>query len=194
MPFAPDITPRSTQTQRPFAGLVNNVPRPRAQSSVDGFVRSRPAVQPPASSRPHIQATPRSVTPHFEAPQPQVEHRTTKKAAPQRQEARQQKSQRRLLNKLQLPAILLAATVAGLMLQSAAAGEALLATYAIFAFIRRVPSRITFTMAFLAVLSVIGLLAFKRDDILATNFTIYAFLLMAIGAITLSREMRGVRA
>ena len=79
---------------------------------------------------------------------------------------------------------------AGLMLQTAAAGELLIAAYAVFALLRRVESRTTFTLALVSLGCIVAMLLVKPDPTLMKNFAIYAFLLMGVGTMSLVAETR----
>jgi hypothetical protein len=95
---------------------------------------------------------------------------------------------RRWLEYLQWALILPAAVAVGLAVQSLKLGELAIAAYALFAIIRRIESRWTFVLALIALISVAVSLAFNRSQTTAANFAVYAFLLLALGAIQLGLE------
>lgn len=97
---------------------------------------------------------------------------------------------RRFLRKLHTPFFVLAFIVVGLVAQSLLYGELLVIAYGVYALIWRVASRTTFLLALLAVVCIAVLLAAHRDPSFASNFAVYAFLLMIIGTISLGREIR----
>lgn len=184
-PFIPVTKP---QTRRPFPGLVNNVPRPKkpmAGSSMDGFVRRR---VPPT---PHTKLARERIVhqPHPTATSPRVSFASRQTTHKIQTHAQPAQTKRSWLAKLE-PVLAFAAVVtAGFLLQSVVIGEALLAAYAIYAFIRQVPSRTTFTLALLAFLGIVAILVLRGTTQLAVNFSVYAFLLLAIGTATLVREL-----
>jgi len=97
----------------------------------------------------------------------------------------------RIANTLQPFLIVFGAMVLGLAVQAPGVGEALLVAYGIFVFVRRVPSRTTFFLAFLLSLFIVILLAVKTNNHLAATFSIYVFLLLVIGTAKLAWEVRG---
>lgn len=169
-PFIP-VTRRSGHTS-PLPSLVNNVPRVK---------------QPPAAGSMSVRPV-RPVIPIQNAPKQHAVH-ARPRPAKQQPSARS----RRTWKRLQLPAFIVGAVLAGFLIQSAAVGEICIAVYGIVAFVRRVPSRTTFTLALLVFAGIITLLLFQANDTLAANFATYAFLLLAVGAITLGRELHEQR-
>lgn len=95
----------------------------------------------------------------------------------------------RLSRLLLLPAIIAGGAVAGIVIQSAVVGQAVLALYAIVALIFRIESKLTFTIAFLMLCVMVGMLLFYTNSTLATNFAIYTFILLIIGVVSLLREV-----
>jgi len=178
-----------------FSGLVNNIPRPAAkQATRPAQAQRRPA--PVIDNVLHPQrltpATHDSSKPHVPVLRPvpteQQPRQTTTRPIPK------PATKHRRLATLKTPLLLLGLVLAGLLLQSDIAGQIMIAAYGIFALIARIPSKVTFTLAFLTFISIAVLLTVRAHNGLAANFAIYAFLLLAIGAIALGREMRGVRA
>lgn len=94
----------------------------------------------------------------------------------------------RVINKLQLPAVIMGAVVLGLLMQSLAFGEIAICAYAILAFSIHISSRTTFQLAFIALVGIVVLSAIGKDSNLSTNFAIYTFLLILVGTISLIRE------
>lgn len=80
--------------------------------------------------------------------------------------------------------------IAPFLVQSAALGQIAIVIYGLAAFIWRVPSRTTFTIALLSMVTTIVLLVVKGDLALAQNFATYTFLLLVVGVSTLSRELK----
>lgn len=92
--------------------------------------------------------------------------------------------------KLQLPLLLLAGLFGGLLAQTLALGLILLTIYAVFAFIKRIPSRTSFMLALLLLIAISVLFLLKPDIQLSRNFATYSFILLLIGVATLGRESR----
>lgn len=187
-PFIPVAKP---QARRPFPGLVNNVPRPARPStgtSVDGLVR-RPA-HTTTQARPDreriIVHASHTRQPQLQ-PRPATENHQTK-TQPKLQTPRKA-TKRSWLATLEPPAAFIAIITAGFLLQSVIIGEVLLSAYAVYAFVRRVPSRTTFALALLAFLGIVAILMLRGTTQLAINFAVYAFLLLTIGTATLLREL-----
>lgn len=101
-----------------------------------------------------------------------------------------------VVQKKRLPAwletslIVMLAIIAGMLAQSSAFGQIAAVLYGCAAFIWRIPSRITFTLALITLLSTIVLLVGKGNVLLAQNFATYTFLLLVAGVITLGRELK----
>jgi hypothetical protein len=85
---------------------------------------------------------------------------------------------------------MLGAIGAGLAIQLLPLGEIVIGLYAVFALIRRVPSRTSFTLALFALIGVVVLLIIRGADTLSQNFAVYAFLLLVVGTISLALELR----
>lgn len=98
--------------------------------------------------------------------------------------------ERRLPEWVQLPLIIAGGMVAGFAIQSPVLGQAALVVYGIVAFFLRIPSRVTFILALLAMIATIIFLVFKGDVFVAQNFATYTFLLLVVGVITLNRELK----
>ena len=92
--------------------------------------------------------------------------------------------------KLQLPLLLVAGAMGGFFAETMAVGLAMLAVYAVVAFINRIPSRTTFTLALLLLTAIACMLLIKPSMGLIGNFSTYAFVLLLIGSITLGREAK----
>ncbi len=110
------------------------------------------------------------------APQPFIIH------APQRKHS--------WLAWLQILLIFIFATALGFMAQSQTAGDSIIAGYTLVALALRISSRVTFGFALIAFIFVLGLLLLYPQDMLIANFSVYAFLLLASGAISLMIENR----
>jgi hypothetical protein len=91
---------------------------------------------------------------------------------------------------LQLPLLIFGSIFVGFFVQSLLFGLIATALYGAFAFTFRVPSRATFMLAFMALVTVVVLLVAKPDAMLANNFATYTFLLLVIGVIALAIEAR----
>ncbi len=148
--------------------------------SVDGMYRARPLPQRRAAP---LQ---KRVIP---APQPRPP-----KAAPARAYAtpaqKQVRRKRRVPGWLQILLAVPMLMFTSLFIQSAVLGQAAIVAYGLAAFIWRVPSKTTFTAALLSMVVTIILLVAKGDLNLAQNFATYTFLLLVVGVLTLSRELK----
>jgi len=78
----------------------------------------------------------------------------------------------------------------GLLLQSMAIGELLIGLYAVVALMKHIASRTTFALALVSLGCIVLLLFARPDSTLKTNFATYAFLLLVVGAISLTVETR----
>lgn len=95
-----------------------------------------------------------------------------------------------LWQRLQLVWLVLAALVGSFIAQTLVIGVALLAVYAVVALVLRIPSRTTFTLAFMLLVAISILLLVKPNPQLANNFATYTFVLLIIGVVSLGRESR----
>jgi hypothetical protein len=91
---------------------------------------------------------------------------------------------------LQLPLLLLGGTLGGFFADTLAIGLALVVVYAAAAFVTRIPSRTTFSLALLLLGAISVMLLIKPSLPLMRNFSTYAFMLLIVGVITLGREAR----
>jgi hypothetical protein len=100
------------------------------------------------------------------------------------------KARRSFPDRLQLPVIIVGAMLAGIFAQSAVFGEVLVVLYGIAAFVWCIASRTTFTLALLSMVATTLLLVVRGNIPLAQNFATYTFLLLVVGVITLTRELK----
>lgn len=98
------------------------------------------------------------------------------------------RSHTRKWSRLSVPLLVLALIASGVVLRFAAASEILIGTYAVVAFMRRIESRITFTLALSSLACVILLLLAWPANALSETFAEYAFLLLIVGTISLVIE------
>lgn len=85
--------------------------------------------------------------------------------------------------------LILGTVCVGLFISTLVFGELVIAAYAVFALIKRVPSRTTFMLALIALGSVVLLLVIRGGETgLSDNFAVYTFLLLVVGTICLGRE------
>lgn len=96
----------------------------------------------------------------------------------------------RIWQKLQLPMLMLAGTMGGFFADNLAVGLALISAYGITAFVTRISSRTTFTLALILLGAISVMLLFKPSALAIRNFSTYAFVLLMVGVITLGREAR----
>jgi hypothetical protein len=92
------------------------------------------------------------------------------------------------LGKLQMPLIVIAGIMMGVMVQSAAAGQLLIVGYGALALLLRVESRTTFILALLALITTVTASLSHPDSLMGKNFATYTFLLLVIGVISASWE------
>jgi hypothetical protein len=159
--------------------------------SIDGIARRpgseavlphlRPAVMPVPAAGTRPLNNPQ--TPAGQAAQPVPIRRTF--AAPSSALPR-----RRWWHNLIPPVCVFGGLIAGFFMQSLAFGLVVVSVYILVAWIRRVPSRITFVLAFLALVTVVVLLTVRPNVQLASNFSTYTFMLLAGGAVSVALESR----
>jgi len=94
----------------------------------------------------------------------------------------------KLFKLAQFPLLILGAVIVGLSMQSLVLGEIAICIYTIIALVLRLPSRLTFQLAFISLLGILVLNIIGKDSTLITNFAVYSFLLLGVGAISLFRE------
>lgn len=204
-PFIPVHMQHSTPPARPAAAVRPPMPAKRPLGGVDGFVRSHTAA---SSSPPQPAAVPAripvpaavvTVTPVLTpALAPAVGPATAMPLSPPMRSVRPAKSEHakrhRLRSAFGTVGFVVAVLAAGIIAQTLLAGEILIAAYAVYALVRRVPSRTTFTLALLSLVLILVLQAFGRDKLVASNFAVYSLLLAFVGVVTLAREVRQPRA
>ena len=100
------------------------------------------------------------------------------------------KKRRRLPFWLQILLLTPLVMFAALFIQSGAMGQIAIVGYGIAAFVWRVPSRTSFTMALMSFITTTVLLIVQGNLPLAQNFATYTFLLLVVGVFTLSRELK----
>lgn len=122
---------------------------------------------------------PKPVPPARVVPPPRIQFRA--RPAPRKQS---------LLQKLQLPLLVVVCVTGGFFADSLVLGLLLITGYGVFVLVARVPSHITFTLALLLLGTISLLLLFKSDSPLIHNFATYAFVLLVLGVITLAREAK----
>jgi hypothetical protein len=91
---------------------------------------------------------------------------------------------------LQYSIILVWAVVMGLGANSVAVGEAAIGSYALVALFMRFSSQLSFMLALLAFACIVVLEVVMPQGTMSSNFAVYAFLLLLIGAIQLGLEIR----
>ena len=161
--------------------------------SIDGFVRRPTAggvsprtvprlvhAKPMATPRPSAPAKPTaSVAPAAPAP-----------VAIARPKLKPQKPKRRWWRPLLPPLVIIASLCGSFLVQSLAVGMAAIAVYAAVAWIKKLPSRYSFVMAFLSLAAVILLLLVRQNVELASNFSTYTFLLLVVGIVSVILEQK----
>jgi hypothetical protein len=165
---------------------------PAAHSPVKPLSRAvllpRPRLRPEQQAKPAV-AKPAIVPAVTPAPTP-----TASVAAPRRAYARSApvvtKRRRGVPERFHLPLIIIGAILAGIFAQSAVFGELMVVAYGIAALIWRIASRTTFTLALLSMVATTLLLVVRGNVALAQNFATYTFLLLVVGVITLTGELK----
>jgi hypothetical protein len=100
------------------------------------------------------------------------------------------KRQRRGMGILKIVAAIVGGLTFGVLVQSQTAGEVLIGVYAAVALIWRIESRVTFMMALGALVAIMAISLLRSGQPLANNFAVYAFLLLAVGTVSLAIETR----
>lgn len=169
-------TPTRSASERHIPQLIRSTSSHRPAQAVT----ARKSVATPQSSGPaHAQSLPvRPIRPYAVAPAP----------GPVRSPRR--KRGLRLPTAIQLPLIVIAAMAAGILAQSEIIGQLFVVIYGIVAFIWKIPSRTTFTIALLSLIATTLLLIVRSNVPLAQSFATYTFLLLIAGVITLGRELK----
>lgn len=91
---------------------------------------------------------------------------------------------------LLFPVIIFMCLGASFVVQSLPLGIAAIAVYALVAWIKKIPSRVSFVMAFLAIVTVVALLVIRQNVELAGNFSTYTFLLLIVAVVSTVQESR----
>lgn len=92
--------------------------------------------------------------------------------------------------RLAFPAVVLLCLCASFLVQSLPLGMAAIGVYAAVAWIKKLPSRYSFIMAFLSLATVVVLLVVRQNVDLASNFSTYTFLLLVVGVISVMLESK----
>jgi hypothetical protein len=142
----------------------------KSRKSVDGFARPAP------------QALPQPVLTHGQPPQ-RLDFTAPAQKAPRR----------RWWRGLLFPLSILLCLSASFLVQSLPLGMTVIAVYAVVSWVRHLPSRYSFVMAFLALLTVVTLLVVRQNVDLAGNFATYTFLLLVVGIVSSMLESRIVK-
>ncbi|HJQ08780.1 MAG TPA: hypothetical protein VJ836_04855 [Candidatus Saccharimonadales bacterium] len=100
------------------------------------------------------------------------------------------KAKRSIPDWLQFPIIMLLGTAGGFLAQSAAFGQLAVILYGLIAVIWRLPSRVTFILALMSMSTTVIMTTIMPNDLLSQNFATYTFLLLVVGVISLSRELK----
>lgn len=148
-----------------MTGNERPIDQSRRPHSIDGILPARPVMRPSHPS-PVSSAMP---------PEPQI---------PAQKSGRLRRTIKTLLQATALMSLLLI----GLLSRYAVIGQAMIGMYAICVVIFRIESRTTFTLAIMS-LAVVLVSSVRADRVLAGAFAIYAFMLLAIGVVSLSREI-----
>lgn len=162
------VNPVRHDPQRPQLRPMS-IPRPKPAAQIQtSKTRPQPAVRS-APRQPAVQAPPQRIT--FDAPQ-------------------ELQPRRRFRQRLAFPAVILMCLCASFLVQSLPLGMAAIAVYAAVAWIKKLPSRYSFVMAFLSLTTVIVLLVVRQNVDLASNFSTYTFLLLVAGIVSVMLESK----
>ncbi|HSX32497.1 MAG TPA: hypothetical protein VLF43_04485 [Candidatus Saccharimonadales bacterium] len=154
----------TTRREAPHISLVT-APRPRIIPQT-----------PPATQLVSTAATP--------APHPLPEPRKyARQATPA-------KKSRNIPQWIQVILAVLLLAAGPIVLQSAILGQVAVVAYGIIAYVWRIPSRTTFTLALIAIITTALFLVVKGDFTPAGNFATYTFLFLSVGVISLTREVK----
>jgi hypothetical protein len=141
----------------------------------------RPAAHDIRPVQPPIRHQPVHTRPSHETPRPQPGHDSAKKS--------KQKGKLKNNNMLQYILIVVAASVVGIVLPNIQYGQWAIAAYGVFALIFRVKSQVTFALALFALMAV-PVLILINQKVLAENYAVYSFLLLVIGVISATIELK----
>lgn len=163
---------------------------------VDPFIPVTPRGRPPVPASPQPYISPRQASPRQQpVHRPQTAPTTPPASSAKHQHMRtaakpkEPRSKKSLLATLWQALFLLGALSLGLVVRSVVVGQIAVLVYAVLVFVYKIESRTTFILG-LAALGVVLVSSLRGDSVLATAFAIYAFLLLAIGTISLAREVR----
>ena len=204
----PSAAPRSRPPLRPERPQPTTVPHalhrePLRGRTLDGFGPRRPTpavtshpqvpVQPPAAAvRPLApRHAPSAQKTHQAQPQPSPVVSTQHTAARTQVHAQQRQPSlfRRFLRYTQMLLLIVGAVALGFVIQYPPIGYALIGVYAIFVLVRRVRSRVTFTLALISVAAALAARSLQREEGVADSFAVYTFLLLAIGTVSFLIEV-----
>jgi len=204
---ASDTSPTAhrPQARRRHAGSIDGILAPVNNQPRISTSAHHPQTFKPTPSKPRFGARPQIVhsfrsTAHKPAPAEAVKIPKTAPFAhvkkqpqavpqpPTKQRGRILKTIRSLLKIALQAMVIITLLIVGLFSRYAIIGQAAIGLYAVFALLMKIESRTTFILAVMA-LAVVLIASLRGDAVLAGSFAIYAFLLLAIGAITLGREI-----
>lgn len=173
-----DAAPAASRPAKSMDGIARR--QPPAGPILPNYLpqASVPAANPP---RPTVLTPARPAVPQ---PRPQPPGRAYAKPPAPRPK------RRRMPAWIEMPLIVAVAMLAGMLAQSALIGQIMVVAYGVLAFVLRVPSRTSFTLALLSMIATIILLTVRGNVGLAQNFATYTFLLLVAGVITLGRELK----
>ena len=181
--------PHVASRSRNIDGVVPAKPQPRGYRGPAGPLHAQyaQAPQPPLQQRqpqpPRLQAV-RSTVPASKA-SPKAEP-----AAPASGKTTAKNSGKAKKDSISTVWLVTGAAVAGLAMFSVLAGQVAIAVYAVVALWRRWPSNQSFMLALVMFAGIITALVIPNFKDVADNLAVYAFLLLAIGTVSLAREAR----
>jgi len=134
--------------------------------------------------------SPRPAAAAIAAQPPPLLQQAVRSARPQTTKPVTIKPRRRIPHWLQLLILTPTILIVAFSIQSGAAGQLAIVVYGIAAFIWRIPSRTTFSLALISIITTTILFVVQGNFPLAQNFATYTFLFLVVGVFTLSRELK----
>ena len=198
-PFIPVSRPHHPSPAQPLRARPE--PPKHSPGVIDGYMQAgtaRAVLRPPPvqaagpAAAPAVPAAgPLTAVPHQSEPMHRVETPSPAAVTAPLASSRPARPKRRALRgTLSTAGLIAVVLLTGTAAQTLAVGEVMIAAYAVYVLVRRVPSRTTFMLALVSLAAVAVMQIVGKDAMLASNFAVYAFLLAFVGVATLAREVR----
>jgi hypothetical protein len=172
-----DIIRPPSKKQRPAIARTTTNTRPRRQNPVDHQIR---LTQPRLDSQPRQQTIPSTAQ--------------RQKVTQESSKTKRQRTVRKRLLRLEKYILLVAAPLVILgtvrVSKHAAIGEAIIAAYALGVVVFKIPSRVTFWLVSMFLVSIPAVLLSVPDIRRSHTTALYAFMLMGVGLLSLILETR----